>query len=189
LFGLHNLILANAVLITSEQAGETKHDFSGQQTFDNVLIFAPIFSYFAVPARTSTGSCPGEWWEPWSRAASSSSGSAALLVAARTAQSFGAAIVTPAALSILTDAFPEGGGRGRAVGFWTAAQAGGGALGWILGGFLTQGPGWEWVFLSTVPAGILGVLQSQRSLRAPSSTGASASSLPALERLNEGRPA
>jgi MFS family permease len=86
------------------------------------------------------------------------SGSAALLVAARAAQGFGAAVVTPAALSILTGAFPERGGRSRAVGFWTAAQAGGGASGWILGGFLAQGPGWEWVFLSTVPVGVLGVL-------------------------------
>jgi EmrB/QacA subfamily drug resistance transporter len=86
------------------------------------------------------------------------SGSAALLVAARAAQGLGAAIVTPAALSILTGAFPEGWGRSRAVGFWTAAQAGGGASGWIVGGFLTQGLGWEWVFLITVPIGALGVL-------------------------------
>jgi EmrB/QacA subfamily drug resistance transporter len=86
------------------------------------------------------------------------SGSAALLVAARAAQGLGAAVVTPAALSILTGAFPEGEGRSRAVGFWTAAQAGGGASGWIVGGFLAQGPGWEWVFLATVPIGALGVL-------------------------------
>jgi EmrB/QacA subfamily drug resistance transporter len=86
------------------------------------------------------------------------SGSAMLLVAARAAQGLGAAVVTPAALSILTGAFPEGEGRSRAVGFWTAAQAGGGASGWIVGGFLTQGLGWEWVFLATVPIGALGVV-------------------------------
>jgi EmrB/QacA subfamily drug resistance transporter len=86
------------------------------------------------------------------------SGSGALLVAARAAQGLGAAIVTPAALSILTGVFPEGEGRSRAVGFWTAAQAGGGASGWIVGGFLTQGLGWEWVFFATVPIGALGVL-------------------------------
>jgi EmrB/QacA subfamily drug resistance transporter len=86
------------------------------------------------------------------------SGSAVLLVAARAVQGLGAAVVTPAALSILTGAFPEGEGRSRAVGFWTAAQAGGGASGWIVGGFLTQGLGWEWVFLVTVPIGALGVL-------------------------------
>jgi MFS family permease len=81
-------------------------------------------------------------------------------VAARAAQGLGAAVVTPAALAILTAAFPEGRGRSRAVGFWTAAQAGGGASGWIVGGFLTQGLGWEWVFLVTVPIGALGVLLS-----------------------------
>jgi MFS family permease len=86
------------------------------------------------------------------------SGSAALLVAARAAQGLGAALVTPAALAILTAAFPEDRGRSRAVGFWTAAQAGGGASGWIVGGFLTQRLGWEWVFLITVPIGALGVL-------------------------------
>ena len=86
------------------------------------------------------------------------SGSAALLVAARAAQGLGAALVTPAALSILTGAFPEGQGRSRAVGFWTAAQAGGAASGWIVGGFLAQGPGWEWVFFATVPVGVVGVL-------------------------------
>jgi EmrB/QacA subfamily drug resistance transporter len=86
------------------------------------------------------------------------SGSAVVLVAARAAQGLGAAVVTPAALAILTAAFPEGRGRSRAVGFWTAAQAGGGASGWIVGGFLTQGLGWEWVFLVTVPIGVLGVL-------------------------------
>ncbi len=53
------------------------------------------------------------------------SGSAGLLVAARAAQGLGAAVVTPAALAILTAAVPEGRGRSRAVGFWTAAQAGG----------------------------------------------------------------
>ena len=100
------------------------------------------------------------------------SGSAALLVAARAAQGLGAALVTPAALSILTGAYPEDGGRSRAVGFWTAAQAGGGASGWIVGGFLTQGPGWEWVFFATVPVGVLGVLLAPLLL--PESTDPSA---------------
>jgi MFS family permease len=104
------------------------------------------------------------------------SGSAALLVAARAAQGFGAAVVTPAALSILTGAFPERGGRSWAVGFWTAAQAGGGASGWILGGFLAQGPGWEWVFLSTLPVGVLGVLLAPLLLRESSDPSAPRSS-------------
>jgi EmrB/QacA subfamily drug resistance transporter len=79
------------------------------------------------------------------------------LVAARIAQGLGAAIVAPSALSSLTAAFPEGGGRERALGVWTAAAAGGGATGWLLGGLLTGGFGWEWVFFVNLPVGILGV--------------------------------
>src|SRR5919112_1829101 len=99
------------------------------------------------------------------------SGSAALLVAARAAQGLGAALVTPAALSILTGAFPEGQGRSRAVGFWTAAQ------GWIVGGFLAQGPGWEWVFFATVPVGVVGVLLAPLLL----AEGGDPSALPKLD--------
>jgi len=75
------------------------------------------------------------------------------LVAARVAQGLGAAIVSPAALSLLTTTFPEGGDRRRAVGFWTAASAGGGASGWLLGGLITEGVGWRWVFFVNVPVG------------------------------------
>ena len=80
------------------------------------------------------------------------------LVAARVAQGLGAAIVSPSALSTLTRTFPEGEGRERALGVWTAAAAGGGAAGWVLGGVIAEGLGWEWVFLVTVPIGALGVL-------------------------------
>jgi MFS family permease len=62
----------------------------------------------------------------------------------------------PSALSALTAIFPKGAGRERALGVWTAA-AGGGAAGWVLGGVLTQGFGWEWVFLVNVPVGVLGL--------------------------------
>jgi EmrB/QacA subfamily drug resistance transporter len=79
------------------------------------------------------------------------------LVVARIAQGLGAAIVAPSALSSLTVAFPEGDGRGRALGVWTAAAAGGGATGWLLGGLLSGGLGWEWVFFVNVPVGVLGV--------------------------------
>jgi MFS family permease len=78
-------------------------------------------------------------------------------VLARVAQGLGAAIVSPSALSALTAIFPEGAGRERALGVWTAAAAGGGAAGWVLGGVLTQGFGWEWVFLVNVPVGVLGL--------------------------------
>ena len=80
------------------------------------------------------------------------------LVIGRIAQGLGAAIVAPSALSSLTATFPEGEGRGRALGVWTAAAAGGGATGWVLGGLLTGGLGWEWVFLVNVPVGVLGVV-------------------------------
>jgi MFS family permease len=82
------------------------------------------------------------------------------LVAARAVQGTGAAIVTPAALSLLTTTFTEGAGRERALGVWTAAAAGGGATGFLLGGVLTQTLGWRAVFLVNVPVGILGLLLS-----------------------------
>lgn len=74
------------------------------------------------------------------------------LVASRVAQGLGAAIVAPSALSALTATFPEDEGRERALGVWTGAAAG-----WLLGGVLTQGLGWEWVFLVNVPVGALGL--------------------------------
>jgi EmrB/QacA subfamily drug resistance transporter len=80
------------------------------------------------------------------------------LLLGRIAQGLGAAIVAPSALSSLTAAFPESEGRGRALGVWTAAAAGGGATGWLLGGVLTGSLGWQWVFFVNLPVGILGVV-------------------------------
>jgi MFS family permease len=80
--------------------------------------------------------------------------SASELVLARAAQGLGAALVVPAALSILTTTF-GGGARNRALGIWTAAAAAGGAAGFVLGGVLTQGLGWRWVFLVNVPVAAL----------------------------------
>lgn len=97
------------------------------------------------------------------------------LVLARIAQGFGAAIVAPSALSSLTAAFPEGEGRGGALGVWTAAAAGGGATGWLLGGLLSGGLGWEWVFFVNVPVGVIGValapfsISESRDFKAPPS--------------------
>jgi EmrB/QacA subfamily drug resistance transporter len=79
------------------------------------------------------------------------------LVLGRIAQGLGAALVAPSALSSLTSAFPEGEGRGRALGVWTAAAAGGGATGWLLGGLLTGSLGWEWVFFVNLPVGLAGM--------------------------------
>jgi MFS family permease len=82
------------------------------------------------------------------------------LVAARAVQGAGAAVVTPAALSLLTTTFTEDAWRERALGVWTAAAAGGGATGFLLGGVLTQALGWRAVFLVNVPVGLLGLLLS-----------------------------
>lgn len=84
-------------------------------------------------------------------------GSPAVLLVGRAAQGLGAAITAPAALSIITTTFPEGRERNRALGVWTAVAAAGGAAGLVLGGVVTDGLGWEWVFLVNVPIGVLGV--------------------------------
>jgi EmrB/QacA subfamily drug resistance transporter len=73
------------------------------------------------------------------------------LLAARAVQGVGAALVSPAALALVTSARPEGRARARALGWWTAAAAGGGASGWVLGGVLSGLLDWRWVFLVNVP--------------------------------------
>jgi EmrB/QacA subfamily drug resistance transporter len=74
-----------------------------------------------------------------------------LLIAARIAQGIGAAIMAPAALSILTTSFSEGKDRNTALGVWGAIAAIGGAAGVSLGGFLSEGPGWRWVLFVNLP--------------------------------------
>src|SRR3954454_24437327 len=73
------------------------------------------------------------------------SGSLGLLIAARALQGIGGALMSPAALSLLTVIFAEGKERNRALGIWSAITAGGAALGLILGGFLTEYASWRWV--------------------------------------------
>src|SRR5690242_6783930 len=67
------------------------------------------------------------------------------LIAARAVQGLGAAIVSPAALSIITTTFAEGAERNRALGIWGAVAGAGGAAGVLLGGILTSGLSWRWV--------------------------------------------
>lgn len=96
-----------------------------------------------------------------------------VLVAARAIQGIGAAMVLPAALSILTVIFPKGVQRDRAVGVWTAVAAGGGAAGFFLGGVVSESLGWRWVFFLNVPVGLLGIILAPKVL--PESRNAQAS--------------
>ncbi|WP_083459034.1 MFS transporter [Jiangella muralis] len=78
-----------------------------------------------------------------------------LLIAARGAQGFGAALLVPAALSLLAVTFPEGRDRHRALAVVGAVDGAAGAAGVVLSGLLTGGPGWRWAFLINVPVGLL----------------------------------
>lgn len=79
----------------------------------------------------------------------------ALLIAARLAQGAGAALMSPAALSILTTTFTSPRERNAALGIWAAVPGLAGASGVMLSGFLTQGPGWRWIFYLNVPVATL----------------------------------
>ncbi|WP_235916599.1 MFS transporter [Antrihabitans cavernicola] len=78
-----------------------------------------------------------------------------LLIGARFAQGVGAALMLPAALSILTTSFHHGSDRSTALGVWGGVAGLGAASGLVLGGVITQGPGWRWVFYVNVPVCIL----------------------------------
>jgi EmrB/QacA subfamily drug resistance transporter len=80
--------------------------------------------------------------------------SSAMLIAARGVQGLGAAIVTPAALSIISTTFTEGSERNKALGAWGAVGGGGAAAGVVMGGVLTKYLGWEWIFWVNVPVGL-----------------------------------
>jgi len=88
--------------------------------------------------------------------------SSGLLVGGRALQGLGAALVSPAALSIVTTTFAEGRDRTRALGVWSAIAAGGGAVGLVLGGVLTETISWRWIFFINVPIGIVAALFALR---------------------------
>src|SRR5205807_7818335 len=77
------------------------------------------------------------------------------LIAARAARALGAAIISPAALSIVTSLFGDGAERNRALGAWGAVAGSAGAAGVLLGGILTDGLGWEWVLWVNVPVSLI----------------------------------
>jgi EmrB/QacA subfamily drug resistance transporter len=84
------------------------------------------------------------------------------LIAARAAQGLGAAIISPSALSIVTNTFRDGAERNKALGAWGAVAGAGGAAGVLLGGILTDGPGWEWVLWINVPVATVVALLAPR---------------------------
>jgi EmrB/QacA subfamily drug resistance transporter len=77
------------------------------------------------------------------------------LIGFRALQGLGAALLSPAALSILTTTFAEGRERNLALGIWGAASGSGGAAGVLLGGALTSALSWSWIFFINVPVGVL----------------------------------
>jgi EmrB/QacA subfamily drug resistance transporter len=91
--------------------------------------------------------------------------SSGMLVAFRGLQGLGAALVSPAALSIITTTFDEGPDRTKALGVWGAIAAGGGAVGLLLGGILVDALSWEWIFFVNVPVGIVAGVLSARLIR------------------------
>jgi len=77
------------------------------------------------------------------------------LIAFRSLQGLGAALLSPAALSILTTTFRQGRERNLALGIWGAASGSGGAAGVLLGGALTSSLSWSWIFFINVPVGLI----------------------------------
>jgi EmrB/QacA subfamily drug resistance transporter len=86
------------------------------------------------------------------------------LIGARALQGLGAAIISPAALSILTTTFSEGAERNKALGIWGAVSGLGGAAGVLMGGVLTDAVGWEWIFFINVPIAMMVIALSPRLL-------------------------
>jgi EmrB/QacA subfamily drug resistance transporter len=88
-----------------------------------------------------------------------------VLVGARAVQGLGAAIISPAALSIITTSFEEGPERNKALGIWGAIGGSGAAVGVLAGGVLTKYLGWEWIFFVNVPVGALALALAPRFVR------------------------
>src|ERR671934_541402 len=87
-------------------------------------------------------------------------GGAASLIAARTVQGVGAALMNPATLSIITATFPPR-QRGTAIGIWAGVSALALAIGPLVGGLLTENISWSWIFFINIPIGVLGVIAAQ----------------------------
>jgi EmrB/QacA subfamily drug resistance transporter len=88
--------------------------------------------------------------------------SSEMLIIGRGLQGLGGALVSPAALSIITTTFAEGPDRNKALGVWSAIAAGGAAVGLLMGGVLTDLLSWEWCFFVNVPVGIAAIAAALR---------------------------
>jgi EmrB/QacA subfamily drug resistance transporter len=93
------------------------------------------------------------------------SNSEGTLIAARAVQGLGAAILSPAALSIISTTFQEGSERNKALGIWGAMGGAGAAVGVLAGGVLTKYLGWEWIFFVNVPVGAAALLATRTVVR------------------------
>ncbi len=86
----------------------------------------------------------------------------AFLIASRAAQGLGAAIMLPAALSIVMNMFAEGAERNKALGIWGGLGAAGATVGLITGGILTRYAGWQYIFYLNVPIGVVALALAPR---------------------------
>ncbi len=91
-------------------------------------------------------------------------GTPGMLVAARAIQGMGAALMAPAALSLVTVSFAEGEARNRALGLWAAIGGIGGAAGLLAGGVLTTSASWRWVLFVNVPVGVFATMAARRMI-------------------------
>ncbi len=88
--------------------------------------------------------------------------SSEMLIVGRALQGLGGALVSPAALSIITTTFTDNHERTRALGVWSAIAAGGGAVGLLLGGVLTDLASWPWIFFVNAPVGVAAIMLALR---------------------------
>lgn len=96
-----------------------------------------------------------------------------VLFAGRGLQGLGAAMVSPAALSLVMTSFGEGEGKAKALGIWGGVSAGGAVVGQLLGGLLTGLLSWRWIFLINIPIALLILVAVLRAVSARSTAAVS----------------